>query len=409
MSKIIRTIRQIILISLFSAVSAVSLFSESTIAPRFWISEAKLYYFCGGTEEYRYADAAKPGDPEQLRHNGRLFSFNNIPKTKFKAWPNQIRISGFAKTNFGTVIIVNSGFPLILDGYIKRLCPSEADDFLDLSAGLTSGTVFVKRTAGATEAEPLLSDGVFIHLYYDSIFDTKRLSVINLPKPVLIKLEQGVGSDCFKISIPEFGFSEDNYGWEPVEFLHKDDNNFVAWKCSDEKKTLFRYIRHDADGKPDDEISERHFRDEYSIYPAEEGPFALRGFLRAAREGFAGESLRDAGELFFRLTTALPGGEFPVYYHSPAPQKKANRMGTRPPVQLAACVEGDYWFILSDNQFFCCGDDIRRLSLPELPDGFEYTDFTVSGADVILGWEEVIFPYTGRSGMIHLKMRDIIE
>ncbi len=387
MSKIIRTIRQIILISLFSVVSAGGLFSESAIAPRFWISEAKLYYFCGGIEEYRYAAAAKPGDPEKTDHNGLLFSFNNIPKTKFKAWSNQIRVSGFAKTNFGTVIIVNSGFPLILDGYIKRLCSSRSEDFLELSAGLTSGTVFVKRTAVSPEAEPLVSDEVFIHLYHEGVFNKKSLSVINLPKPVLIKLERGSGRDCFKISVPEFGFSKDNYGWEPVEFLHKDDNDFVAWKYSDKKKTLFRYIRHDTDGYPDDEISERHFRDEYSIYPAEEGPFALRGFLRAAREGFAGESLREAGELFFRLTTALPGGEFPVYYHSPAPQKKGYRKDSRLPVQLAACVEGNYWFILSDNQLFCCGDDIRRLS----------------------GWEEVIFPYTGRSGMIHLKMRDIIE
>ena len=320
------------------------------------------------------------------------------PQKEFKPWTAQIRLSGFAETENIVTLAVNAGYPLFFSVSEAANGPvspekKDAEDFARLTEGRTVGTIFSGE------------DQVYFHLYYDNMFSGIASPEENAG-PVLVRIAPGAGN-LFGFSEVETGFDDENPGWEPVEFIRKNDCSYIAWKYTDDKKTRFRYIKHDENGRPEDEIDEKYFRDEYSLQSMVNGPFALRGFIRAVREGAAGEALRNAGAVYLRLTTAIPGEDAPIYYYSPAPpatgQKKAF------PKELPACRDGEVWYILSEDEVLLCGNNIRRLQLPKLPAGFGYRELWVSGDEMIVSWEETRFLYTGRSGMMYIKMRDILN
>ena len=375
-------------------VTVISITAESVVDFKNWAEGYSLYYFTGGYPEINTAES---------------FSDNDIPPKAFKPWTTQIRASGFAVMSASTLIGVNSGFPLLLNkgGRITDINRSTARSFREKTAGLTSGTVFSN------------SDTVFFHYYKDSLFSGKNDKGTDSgdkieadgaegPRTVLLELDAGAGSgDDFNIRVPEFGFADENPGWEPVELIRKDESYLIAWKYSDDKKTRFRYIRHDEDGVAVDEINEDFFRDEYALESIESGSFALRGFIRAARSGAAGDRLADAGDIYLRLSTAGQDEAAPVFYTSPNPKDGSSEH--KLPVQLSACQNGDYWYVLSEDEVLFCGSDIRRLQLPDMPQGFKYKKIYVSGSDMVLSWEEERFPFTGRAGLMYVALRDIFN
>ncbi len=373
-----KLIRSTVFLFMIITVAAAAVFSEEG-----WITNTSVYYFTDGYPEYI-----------QLAGDNLL----DIPQKEFKPWTAQIRLSGFAETNDRTVLVVNAGYPLfsglsgVTDGPVSPE-RAEAEEFVRLTEGRTVGTVYSEE------------NHIYIHLYCDNMFSDISSQAEN-PGPVIVRIDPADGNR-FSFSEVETGFEEGNPGWEPVEFIRKDDCSFIAWKYTDDKKTRFRYIRHDENGLPADEIDEKYFRDEYSLQSMVNGPFALRGFIRAVREGAAGEELRTAGAIYLRLTTARPGEDAPLYYYSPAPP--ATERNKAVPMELPACRDGEVWYILSGDEILLCGNNIRRLQLPGLPADFEYRELWVSGDEMIVSWEETRFLYTGRSGMMYIKMRDILN
>ena len=318
-----------------------------------------------------------------------------MPQKDFKPWTNQLRPAGFVNLPEGAMVAVNGGYPVLFKTQTGEFVSPDSrmvSSYLAESSGLTIGSLY----AG--------NDGAGIHLYLDHFFNTAASGEDAAEdKPVVIEVSVGA-PDVFSLEIPEYSFSLQNPGWEPVEFIYKDEKNIIAWKYSDEKKSLFRYIIHSRDGESLDEIDENYFRDEYELIAADDGPFALRGFVRAVREGSAGEGLKDAGEIFIRLAAGCKSASESVY-HAGAP----GTAQTAAPVQLQACSDGDTWYILDDNTVFVCGSNIVSNQLPKLPDGFKYTGIWAGGGYMLLSWEESRFLYTARSGMIQIKMRDILK
>ena len=352
--------------------------SGSLVLPDKWIEKTEIIYF---TDDY----------PGYIILNNS--SIEEVPKKALAPWTLQKRVAGFAMTADALVIGVNSGFPLLFHKDLDSFsAPGEqtAERFLDETSGLTTGIMYSEQ------------GDVFFHFYRDSFFVNDYDSQTAGPaEPVL--LEIGVSENGFTdLTKPPFGFSADNPGWEPVEMIRKSSDLLVSWKYSDEKKTRFRYIRHDAVGEPLAEIDEGYFRDEYNLKSLETGPFAFRGFIRAVRTGAAGKSLHQAGEIFISMSTSRPGKDFPVYYSSSDTSERGAL-----PVQLSACADQQMLYVLSGGEVLLCGSNIRRLKLPALPKGFKYRKIWVSGDRMIISWEESRFPYTGRSGMMYIKMRDI--
>ncbi|HAK46822.1 MAG TPA: hypothetical protein DCO79_13005 [Spirochaeta sp.] len=321
----------------------------------------------------------------------------NLPERTFKPWTAQLRPAGFVNTPAGTVIAVNGGYPLLFksDGF-EFIHPDRGftRDYLERTGGLTVGTVYADENRAG------------FHFYRDRFFDLGvSADDAEGAGPVVVELTAGE-LDSFSLSIPDYSFAAEHPGWEPVEYIHKEDGSLIAWKFSDEKKTRFRYIIHDAEGGAVDEIDETYFRDEYNLNTIDSGPFALRGFIRAVREGAAGMSLQASSDIYLKLTTARAGSSAAVYY-----SKASAARGTAAllPVQLQACFEGETWYILNDGEVFVCGSNITRWELPALPEGFKYTDILVEHNSMLLCWEESRFPFIGRSGMILIRMRDILN
>ena len=333
-------------------------------------------------------------------------SIEDLPERNFKPWTNQLRVAGFASVSSGVVIGINAGYPLFLTtkpgGPAALTSPAGAiaEQFKTDAEGLTIGTIFSEN------------DNVFFHLYRDSFFNQTGTDTVegSGAHPVLLEVSLNSFSDC-RLTRHDYDFADENPDWEPVEYIRKENGSLIAWKYTDDKKTRFRYIRHDNEGVSVDEIDEKFFRDEYNISPVETSPFALRGFIRAVRDGSLGDALKAAGDVYLSLSSEPAEGDgaaAPAFYLANAP-KSVLAAERRLPVQLAACPDNELWYILADDELFICGADISRFKLPGLPEGFSYEELWVQGKDMIISWEESRFPYIGRSGMMYVRLRDILN
>ena len=325
-----------------------------------------------------------------------------LPKRDFKPWTAALRPAGFIRTEAGTVAVVNGGYPILFTGGsgsgFTEPSRSAAEAYLESSRGLTVGTLFVDGDGAAG-----------IHLYRDRFFNSGSSAQTGEGSPAIRLMMEADGD--FELEIPSCEFAEANPEWEPVELIRKDGRNLISWKYSDEKKTRFRYLIHEDDGNAVDEIDAGFFRDEYNIRDIGAGPFALRGFERAVREGAAGALPADSGDIYLRLTTAGPAdGDVPEAWLASA----GRRGRTGLPAEFPACSSGSgeasaLWYILGGTEVYVCGAGLSVLPLPALPPGFVWTDIHVEDGEMLLCFEEQRFPFTGRSGMILIGMRDILD
>jgi hypothetical protein len=372
-----------------------------------WADGVRVYYLTerfpgfSGSDFIPAADAERPDLVKGL--------LDGFPEREFLPWTLQIRVAGFQEAAEGLVIGVNMAPPLFLpvkndaESGITGFGRGLSDEYLRLTAGRTLGGLFTENNE------------VFFHTYRDRLFGNDEASADNggpasSAGNVLIKLElDNAAEGNFQPVI--FDYARDNSEWNAVELVKNESAYFVSWKYSDDKKTLFRYIMHDEEGKSLQELDEGFFRDKYPIKAAENGPFAVRGFIRAARAGVLGERLRDAGDIYLRLVnpdeTAFAHA-YPAFYKSGSPDQGLLISENRLPVELPVCFRQDSLLVLHEGSLIFCGENIRELKLPLLPEGFSYKELWSGGDDLIVTWEESNFPLTGRSGMMHIKLRDII-
>jgi len=384
---------KLLLIFILQAAAAANLSAAPAPAEfNYWASNLIIYSFHDGGSGYSAAAVDDANDAAAV--------ISGFPAVDFRPWTNKRRLAGFAETDYGLVIAVNRGYPLFLSAGNSIEAPGRtiADEFSLLTSDRTIGTVF---TDGKT---------VSFHLYRDSLFNPVLTGADPGEKmPVRIDLNRN-SQGVFSINLPEYDFSAENPGWEPVEFIHKSGKDLIAWKYTDDKKTRFRYIVHSEDGSSVDEIDESYFRDEYNLTDSESGPFAVRGFVRAVREGAFDESLKDAGDIYIRLSTALPGQGSPMFYYSSAARStQVFGAGASLPVEFEACLYDDTCYVLYNDLILICGADISLYRLPQLPDGFVYSGIYSDGKNLVAGWEEKRFPFIGRTGMMQIKMRDILN
>jgi len=359
-----------------------------------WAERADVYFFNGGGDLYRKAgtlgESARPDDISKV--------FNKIPEKKFLPWPEQLRVSGFGETAGGLIIGINGGFPLEFDPSVPdsdvfiKPEPMIRSDYQKFTSGMTLATVFTEEHS------------VYFHFYRDDLF-SKDGGTGNANLLRFDTSRTGGGA----LSLVTLGFADDNPEWEPVEFINTQGGSLTAWKYSDDKKTRFRYIRHAEDGAAEKEIDENYFRDAYQLIPFDEGSFALRGFVRAVREGVIAGRLQDAGDVYLKLSSFDAGkfrDDYPAYFYDGG---EGGSSSGKLPVFLSASGREGVWFVLSENKLIRCDSNITVCSLPSLPSGFKYKELWTDSEHMIVSWEETRFPYIGRSGMMYIGLRDILN
>ena len=361
-----------------------------------WASAVYLYTFEAN------GSVPKKASFTQSQLQNASVSLSASGRGHFSPWTEQTRTAGFTDT--GEIIItgVNGGLPLAFDKQGEKL-------LLAAESGSGSNRKYTEFAGGRTLGSVFSSGDVFFHFYSDSFFPEESPGQPASDLPVLVKLS-GAGTDAAEYSPVYFEFARENPGWEPVEMLERDGEYLVSWKYTDERKTMFRYIRHSPEGASLKEINEQFFRDEYRLLDAETAGFELNGFIRAARGGFLGDRLGSAGDIFLNAGDDIRGtgaaSGYPAVYRSEADRK----FGQNPyPVELAACSDGTYWYILFEQTVLRCGENIKMLGLPELPEGFRYREIITTGKGLLLGWEESRFPYVGKAGLMYIRFRDIIK
>lgn len=364
-----------------------------------WAESAGLYYFEDVAELCNYAGSFTV-DSEDFR----LF-FMKMPEKAFLPWTEQVRVSGFTETNDMLTIGINKGYPLGLN-----INSAEAERFpgpdnktiknyLELSSGRTLGTMYSDDSS------------VYFHFYNDDLLGASAVKKVvpELSGTYILKFEKMVNKEA-SLSAKALNFADSESGWEPVELIDMQSGSLAAWKYSDEKKTRFRYLIHSEDGTAVKEVNEDYFRDGYPLIPFSEGPFALRGFIRAVRAGVLGGRLENTGEVFLRLSSADANGfadNYPAFFYEKAAGPLSGTASY--PVILPTAGSGMFWFILSDNTIIRCGENIAVYRLPELPEGFKYEELWAGSGHLIVSWEETRFPLIGRSGMMYISMRDILN
>lgn len=363
--------------------------------PRFefssWAGGADIYFF-DNSGICRFSGSLSGGGPTVGDY------FSKIPAKEFMPWTQQLRVGGFAAAGDELVIGINRGWPLMLDSSAvprMRFQPPAAEtreDYLELSGDRSLGTIYSK------------DNSVYFHLYKDSIFSSGAESG---ERNFLLELNTEGAGGAGTVIAEGLDFPEAEEGWEPVELISNSEGLLCAWKYSDEKKTRFRYLRHNDAGAAVKEIDEDYFRDEYPLIPFSDGPFALRGFIRALREHILDDVLKNTGEVFLELSAADSGaytGIYPAFFHD----ENGGRGSGKLPVILPAAGAGDLWYVLSGNAVIRCGENISLCLLPELPDGVRYDRIWADSGRMIVSWEETRFPFIGRSGMMYVNLRDII-
>ena len=355
-----------------------------------WASGADVYYFTSDDTLFGAAGSIGAG-------GSAAAILSELPEAEFRPVSRQRRIAGFAENADRLVIGINCGYPIFLDeesGIPERPRPGVRSGFLEKTGCRTLGNIFAD------------GDELIFHYYNDRTLGAASPDTPELRG--LLRMSFDSGGKAVMDELP-LGFGEDNPEWEPVELVSAEGGWLAAWKYTDDKKTRFRYIKHDESGRPVEEIDEKYFRDGYALVPFDEGGFELRGFLRAAREGVLGRALGSAGDIFLRLSADDAAGvsaEYPACFHDSA-QAAGSRMSV--PRILPASRGDRFWFVLDGDRIIRCGGNLAVLSLPDLPPGFRYRELWAGRGMLILGWEESEFPEIGRAGMMLVRMRDTIE
>ncbi len=339
--------------------------------------------------------------PVPMRDNpdaGRILSL--VPAKDFIAWTDQLHIADFRSGTKGVVAGINGALPKVI--FFENGLPI----FPEIKSG--NETSFM-RQAEYRCLGSLLGSGsdILFHFFGDDIFSDN--AGVRKPSAQLVRYSAaGSGADRFEfIDIAVNGMDE---GWEPVEIIRTSEGFFIAWKYSDEKKTLFRYLQHDNEGKAINEIDESYFRAKYNPVDIESTPFALRGFRRAAGEGLLGDEIRDAGIIYLNMNSESAGLSGLEDHLSPVTvisRSDDGRNAYRSPLVLEACYAEGRWNILYSNKIIVCGDELRIIKLPVLPEDFRYTGIWSDGSNYLLSWEEFRFPEIGRAGLISLAFGDI--
>ena len=226
------------------------------------------------------------------------------------------------------------------------------------------------------------------HLYYNSLLNEVPRDALGQEPVSILEVDQ---RGRFTVRTPDF--QTRNPDWELVSMLPDDGNlYYMEWKLSSEDRTEFRYWLWDGVKGSEKPITRSEFR----------SSFQVRQTVAAALPLDLGMLVEEASasDLTCLLEIRTPGRMLPerILVHS---ENEAQDIIALPVFRehvgspLYALIPGKGLFRVKVG----VGPVGEAIPLPELPDGFSYTDFLIWRGSLFVIWEEVNFIHVGASGL----------
>lgn len=339
---------------------------------------------------------------ERITHRWYYFTRGGIeevllpqdaPQMIFRPWTECVRASGAAT-------IADRSYFLINRAGLAVLPPS-----LDEEPTLKTDTLyFTDTTAGNLTA--VAGNPVF-HVYRNSFFNSKASEN---PLPFLIQYQSAADLFFPLLKVSDLGLSAQA---ETVHLWYDGSSWAASFKESTEERIKFTYLQFFSyepiisltgeatqEQLQTKELTKEAFEAVVCQYELYQSPIRLQELLaqipselalsvdfRSADGGTAINYWRGAEDATPYKAKAADGGSF----------------------IMAVFSDGTTYFsgALPKSPVLNGGKPIA-FRLPKLPQGFVYTDFTVSGSVLYCAWEEELFYQTGRAGMIAVDLAKVL-
>ncbi|MBN2534437.1 MAG: hypothetical protein JXB88_16245 [Spirochaetales bacterium] len=189
--------------------------------------------------------------------------------------------------------------------------------------------------------------------------------------------------------------------WEIVGFLPVNkDMIHLEWKNSRNTYTEFRYSCYSVKEQNEKEETRKDFINAYNFTPltVEETPESLIHIGEKIMADFS----RKAGCTTFHFFLTEKISHITSCYIKAASVPMTDENFEIITIKMFEDEQGYYALMQSGVVYFTGKDDteIRRISLPALPEGFHYTGFFIHDNILVLTWEELEFMNVGAAGLL---------
>jgi hypothetical protein len=247
-------------------------------------------------------------------------------------------------------------------------------------------TIFAHRTVTTLVRT---ASGVTAHLYFNQMLNTVGRPDLKIGGICLVGFLPGSGEYVF-IMPP---FQKRNPEWEAVGFVAASASDyFFEWKQWGETETRFGYTRFNPDAGTESSIDRETYIGAYKLSAgAAPGGAALRTALfsmvrselnpgESAAIHFTLRSRADAVKRVFRSGEGVTSiTTVPVW------EEKGLALALMPEGRILSTADGTAF---------------TSIALPQLPQGFRYTDLVRSEGALILPWEQTLFTDVRAAGFL---------
>jgi hypothetical protein len=300
--------------------------------------------------------------------------------TDWKLWTDQVRGTRLLYVNGSAYCAVNTlGILELRDIFLTGPAP-----------GMTE--IYNKKIFGNRTADGFFEYGakLYVRLYYNTVLHDG-------PPPAPSIALVSFAPENKEIRVIPFSLQDEEEGWELVSlypFCREEGAWLMAWKLSGTEKTEFRYVMLDVSAWTEKEIEEEQFLAEITPAHGVHAPVEVQRLLRTAK-GHKGDTVYD-------ITVSYDRPKYPQVFRfgeiSMIEEQESDL------VRLRCFSFGETYFLLlpEGRIFWVRGDGEKgELRLPELPEGYVYTDFITDGNAVLALWEEQDFASVRNAGFVY--------
>ena len=336
---------------------------------------------------------------------------SKAPRAVSKLWTDAVRLSSAAQKNGNAFFTVNTKGLLIVDGEGK----------LSLKKDLK---LFPEKTAGNLV---MAGNNPIFHIYENTVLELEAdpesintQSLADIPFLAMYNTENGTffpGPDRNSFNFPGTA--------EVTQVYFDGDELYLSVKNSTEKKNDFTYYKMEMPLQLSDfivsarnrsttsfnleEIDEDTFEATLTPQPFENAPERLRKLLAVIPENFPFSVTLSGGAVDNETPRTWINNDSPeALLETGIPTQTANAVLEKDYI-MALFPDGTGYFagslpekyILNKGNPFC-------FILPQLPPGFKYGVFAISGTYMTAAWEENEFYETGRAGFIVIDLGKVL-
>ena len=310
-----------------------------------------------------------------------LEEFHPSDTGSFTPWPLALRCFGFEEQKDTLYLSVNTRGILPIRKNEKGLIPEPMVEFPECT----------RRSMGSFFA---IDDEMYLHLYRNAFFtpheSQDRVHPVYRFDPQDKTLEE--------LPLP---FAESNPDWELVDLLPGKESWILAWKKTSAEQTLFRYTKYYVNDYNEAPLTRGDYLEGFQVRSIDKAPPVIQTLFEKVHDPSSGKVVQ--------ITLSAPSLPGSILYASVSPD--VLKKGVTRIIELTAYAHGNVTYLFDgSNRIYWdeTGGISGRIVLPELPEGFVYTDFWCDGRHLVAAWEEQKQHTVGTAG-VYVKTVSIIQ